>query len=182
LDTERLPSPAKDDDVSLLNESENYDQYNSSEDDEMPLLSTTNKPKVPHKRNLSYRVLYDGMNTSKADLEYRRASAPPTSSMTAAERQWLEPQVLKFVGKEKESHDQKPRAAESLEALFQSPEQTKHAATEHNSEKPSASEIAAPSMLKTPPTRIEPSKESMSANSNTLLDDDTVRTNFLNFP
>jgi hypothetical protein len=152
--------------------SEMYDKYYSSEDDELPLLPSNTRPNHSHTRNLSFRLLYDGMNTSKADLEYRRASAPPTSSMTAAERQWLEPEVMKYLGKEKsiiiaaqeqDESKQQPAAAESLKALFQEPEKIESTAAEMD--------------LKD----MKASNSNIAANGNTLLDDDTVRTNFLNY-
>lgn len=165
--------------------SETHEREYSSEDEDIPLLPIAQKPSTPHKRNLSYRVLYDGMKTCKADLEYRRASAPPTSSMTAAERRWLEPKVLKLIGKEKQPTAQKQCATQALQALFESPEPKK--APEDKGTQSLTLQRTEVELFMTPQSQIPPSssydpmKTNLSSNSNTILDDDTVRTNFLNY-
>ncbi|EEC50312.1 predicted protein [Phaeodactylum tricornutum CCAP 1055/1] len=50
-----------------------------------------------NKRNLSFRLLYGG---DEDEYDKRNDSAPPTASMTAAERSWLRPMVIQFQQKE----------------------------------------------------------------------------------
>jgi Eukaryotic membrane protein family len=51
------------------------------------------------KRNLSFRLLYGG---DENEYKNRNESAPPTSSMTPAERRWLRPMIMQFQEEQRE--------------------------------------------------------------------------------
>ena len=54
------------------------------------------------KRNLSFRLLYGG-DEEAYEREKASSTAPPTASMTAAERRWMKPMILQFMAEQEET-------------------------------------------------------------------------------
>jgi len=84
--------------------------------------SLESSPVQPHKRNLSFRLLFDGdedayQENNQHDTMYS-ASVPPSSSLTPAERQWLQPKALQYcldVEAQKKKHEHRQERQQQAE-------------------------------------------------------------------
>jgi hypothetical protein len=67
------------------------------------------RPVSSNKRNLSFRLLYDGEEAEYQQEKKMQTAPPALSSLTLAERSWLRPKILQF---SKEQREQAARDAE----------------------------------------------------------------------
>lgn len=94
-------------------------------------LSETSESSTVHKRNLSFRLLFDG-DEQQYDMEHRMQSIPPTTSMTPAERQWLQPKLQQYLESEKKKKKKKKRNASTSSSATSEKEPFDERATASN--------------------------------------------------
>jgi hypothetical protein len=136
---------------------------NSDDSNDTGITKTIKPPH--HKRNLSFQLLYD-QSDSAAEYEQRRSSAPPQSSMTKAEREWVQPKLLKVLGLENtSSHGSRDH----------------HSRDHHSAGRPPKSPVPLTSLFtkQQPPT--QPTTTSTTKTTQQSLLDDAVRTNWLSY-